>query len=80
MNDANRADAYHVRESRLRIRLLADASFAAQLSRNLDDLSGAGRTNRMAHREQSARGTYRAASTNVEFARRDCGCGLTGST
>ena len=54
MNDANRADAYHVRKSGLRVGLLADARFAAQLARDLGDLPGAGRTDRMAHREQSA--------------------------
>ncbi len=54
MNDANGADANHMSKSRLRVRLLAYARFAAQLARELGYLPGAGRTDRMAHREQSS--------------------------
>jgi len=77
MNNANRADSHHVRKSRLRIGLLADARFTAQLARDLGYLSGAGRTNRMAHRKQSAGCAYCASSTDIEFARRDRARGLT---
>ena len=51
MNDANGADADHMSKSCLRVGLLAYARFAAQLARDLGNLSGAGRTDRMAHRE-----------------------------
>ena len=54
MSDANGADAHHMSKSCLCVRLLPYARFAAQLARDLGDLPGAGRTDRMAHREQSS--------------------------
>ncbi len=48
--------------------MLALAAFATQLSRQLTDLADAGRTDRMAHRQQTARGADRDTAADVELA------------
>src|SRR5262249_16340254 len=68
MNDADRADAYHVRKARACVRLLPLARLASQLPGNLGDLAGAGGTDGMAHRKQSTRCADRAFSSDINRA------------
>src|SRR5262249_30904874 len=68
MNYADRADAYHVRTRGACVRLLPLARLASQLPGNLCDLSGAGGTDWMTHREQSAGCADRALSSDINRA------------
>src|SRR4051812_6945755 len=71
MNYADRAASYHMREPDPGVGLLRHVCLAAQLSCDLDDLPGSGRSNRMAHREQSSRCAHGASTTDVELPARD---------
>ena len=68
MHDANCADADHVRKPGPRVRLLPHARLAAQLAGDFRNLPGAGRPDRMTHREQSARRAERATAADVSRA------------
>src|SRR6267154_1049220 len=59
-----------MRESDSGIRLLTNSRFAAQLTRNLDNLPRSCGSNRMTHSEQSSRGAYRAFPADVGGAAR----------
>ena len=66
MNRAHRANADHVGQTGPGVRLLADAGLAPQLTGQLDNLAGPGRSDRMAHGQQPAGRADRAAPANIQ--------------
>lgn len=69
MNDADRADADHVSEAEAGAGLLPLCGLTSELASDLDDLAGARRSDRVAHRQQPTGRADGAAAAKVELAR-----------